>query len=94
MEDLNKNAINDDELDEVTGGVSKGDPHGTWMYKFEYQTANGRFVSVVSKEKYRTEGRARNAGTFARLKFMRKKPSPLVVFEERGFGGGSTRTLD
>ena len=84
MEDLNKNAMNDDELNEVTGGAGmKGDPNGKWMYKFEYQVSAGKFVSVVSKEKYKNQAKARTAGTTARLKYITKKPSPLVVFEER-----------
>ena len=84
MEDLNKNAISDEELDEVTGGAGiKGDKNGTWMYKFDYQVSLGKFVNVVSKEKYNNQAKARRAGTIARMKYMSKKPTKLIVFEQR-----------
>ncbi len=84
MADFEKNQVNDEELDNVSGGANmSGDVGGTWLYKFEYQEAPGRFKSVVSKVKYRTEARARRAGTMARFKYLSKKASPLVVFEQR-----------
>ena len=84
MEDLNKNALNDEELDEVSGGAFvHGDINGTWLYKFDYQTSPGKFVNVVSKEKYKSQTKAMRAGNAERLKYLRFRPTKVIAFEQR-----------
>ena len=83
MEDLNKNEINEEELDEVTGGglFGFGLRKYKWMYTFDYQIVPGRLATVMSKEKYKTKVAAQMAGTAHRNKFADKKPTPLYVFD-------------
>ena len=81
MEDLNKNEVNEEELDEVTGGGMFGNRKNKWMYTFDYQLVPGKFATVMSREKYKSKAAAQIAGTAHRNKFAKKMPTPLYVFD-------------
>ena len=84
MEDINNNVINEEELDDVTGGAGGGlfgNRKFKWMYTFDYQVTPGRLATVMSKEKYKSKIAAQLAGTAHRNRFAKKMPTPLYVFD-------------
>ena len=81
MDEFNKNEINEEELDEVSGGRMFGNGKLKWMYTFDYQQPSGRLATVMSKDKYKTKAQAQIAGTAHRNKFADKKPTKLYVFD-------------